>query len=114
MIRVRNAYEPPLREDGFRVLVDRLWPRGLKKEKAAVDLWLRDVAPSAELRRWFGHDHARWNEFRRRYRRELRDKPQLLTFLRSRGRRGTVTLVFGARDREFNNAVALRNQLVSH
>ena len=113
MIQVRNAYDPPEREDGFRVLVDRLWPRGLKKEKAAVDLWLRDVAPSAELRRWFGHDPARWSEFRRRYVRELKAKGPMLAFLRSKSRAGTVTLVFGARDREFNNAVALRGYLVS-
>ncbi len=114
MIRVRNAYDAPSREDGFRVLVDRLWPRGLKKEKAAVDLWLRDVAPSAGLRQWFRHDRSRWNEFRRRYARELKDKPEMLALLRSKSTAGNVTLVFGARDREFNNAVALRDHLVSH
>lgn len=114
MIQIRSAYEPPTPDDGFRVLVDRLWPRGLKKEKVAVDLWLRDVGPSSELRQWFGHKHSRWHAFCRRYAKELEGKQDLLRFIRSKHKSGKVTLVFSARDREFNNAVALRNLLVSH
>jgi uncharacterized protein YeaO (DUF488 family) len=114
MIQVRRVYEAPTKDDGFRVLVDRLWPRGLKKEEAAVDLWLRDIAPSSELRHWFHHDHSKWREFCRRYAKELEGKENVLGFLRSKSRGGTVTLVFGARDQEFNNAVALRNIIASH
>jgi uncharacterized protein YeaO (DUF488 family) len=109
MIRIRRAYDPPAAEDGFRVLVDRLWPRGLRKDHAAIDLWLRDIAPSAALRRWFGHDPAKWRTFCRRYAGELKEKGEALGFLRAKGRGGAVTLLFGARDREFNNAVALRD-----
>src|SRR4051794_39496281 len=111
MIQLRRAYDPPARDDGFRVLVDRLWPRGLTKDRAAIDLWLRDIAPTAGLRRWFGHEHARWDEFCRRYARELEGKEDVLEFLRSKGRGGNVTVLFGARDRAFNNAVALRRIL---
>lgn len=113
MIQVRRAYDAPARDDGFRVLVDRLWPRGLAKERAAVDLWLRDVGPSAKLRRWFGHDRSRWREFCRRYAKELKGKQDVLGFLRSKSRHGNVTLVFGARARDFNNAVALRDVLAA-
>jgi uncharacterized protein YeaO (DUF488 family) len=113
MIRIRRAYDTPGQEDGFRVLVDRLWPRGLAKDRAAIDLWLRDVAPTAALRRWFGHDHAKWHEFCRRYAKELEGKGDVLKFIRSKGRGGNITLLFGARDREFNNAVALQRILVS-
>lgn len=112
MIRIGRAYDAPTPEDGFRVLVDRLWPRGLAKDRAAIDLWLRDIAPSAGLRRWFGHDRARWREFRRRYERELGGQDEILGFLRSKARGGHVTLLFGARGRECNNAAALRDILV--
>jgi uncharacterized protein YeaO (DUF488 family) len=111
MIRIRRAYDPPTGDDGFRVLVDRLWPRGLRKAEAEVDLWLRDIAPSSELRRWFDHEHSKWQGFRRRYAKELEAKQDVLRFLRAKSRNGNVTLVFGARDREFNNAVALRDIL---
>jgi uncharacterized protein YeaO (DUF488 family) len=113
MIRVARVYDAPTPEDGFRVLVDRLWPRGIRKDRAAIDLWVRDIAPSAALRRWFDHDPSRWPEFCRRYARELEGKDDVLGFLRSKRRDGNVTLLFGARDREFNNAVALRSFLVS-
>jgi uncharacterized protein YeaO (DUF488 family) len=108
-LATKNVRDPVSPEDGERVLVDRLWPRGVSKERAAVSEWLRDLAPSDELRRWFGHDPSRWDEFRRRYLREISDRGQLeaLRSLRHRSRRRRITLVFGARDREHNNAVAL-------
>jgi len=112
VIKVKRVYEPPSEDDGLRVLVDRLWPRGLSRESAKVDLWLRDAAPSDELRRWFGHDPSKWDEFKRRYFEELRgnravDKP--LEVLRS-GK--TVTLLYAARS-PYNNAVALKEYLES-
>jgi uncharacterized protein YeaO (DUF488 family) len=111
MIQVRRAYEPADPADGFRVLIDRIWPRGLKKEQAAIDLWLKDVAPSTELRKWFGHDPAKWDEFRKRYAEELDRNPDAVRLLEERGRRGTITLVFAARDAEHSNAVALKGYL---
>lgn len=111
-IRLKRAYEPAGADDGVRILVDRLWPRGISKEEAAVDRWLKEIAPSAELRRWFGHDPARWEEFRRRYTRELHDNAALLDELRGLARHGTVTLVYGARDEAHNDAVVLRDLLL--
>jgi len=111
-LRVKRAYEPPAPEDGVRILVDRLWPRGLSKEKAAVDHWMRDIAPSAELRKWFGHDPERWPEFRRRYREELRRHGALLDQIGDLAAGGAVTLVYAAHDEEHNDAVVLREALV--
>jgi uncharacterized protein YeaO (DUF488 family) len=111
MIRLKRVYEAPSRQDGFRILVDRLWPRGLTKERAAVTLWLKEVAPSAELRKWFGHDPAKWRQFERRYRRELRERKQALELLKQKSRRNTVTLVYAARDEEHNEAVVLKRML---
>ncbi|HEX7095151.1 MAG TPA: DUF488 family protein [Acidimicrobiales bacterium] len=108
---IRRAYDDPSPNDGTRVLVDRLWPRGLSKEKAQVDEWLPDVAPSDELRRWFGHDPARFEEFRRRYRDELATKTDLVDELAQRAAKRRLTLVYGARDAEHNNAVVLREVL---
>jgi uncharacterized protein YeaO (DUF488 family) len=108
MIRVKRAYDPPSDDDGERILVDRLWPRGIPKERAHIDLWLKEAGPSTELRKWFGHDPARWEEFRRRYRAELSGKPDLVRILREKTAAGTVTLVYGARDDLHNNAVALK------
>jgi uncharacterized protein YeaO (DUF488 family) len=110
-ILLKRVYEAPARQDGMRVLVDRLWPRGLTPQKASADLWLREVAPSARLRRWYGHDPRRWEEFRHRYRAELEQAPQALRTLRELRRRGRVTLLFAARSREQNNAVVLRDVL---
>jgi uncharacterized protein YeaO (DUF488 family) len=110
-IRLKRAYDPPSAEDGVRVLVDRLWPRGLRKADAAIDRWLKDIAPSTELRRWFGHDPSRWEEFQRRYRHELSVHPELLNELRETARGGTVTLVYAARDTLHNEAVILREVL---
>ncbi|WP_018233915.1 DUF488 domain-containing protein [Thioalkalivibrio thiocyanodenitrificans] len=106
-ISLRRVHAEPQAEDGLRVLVDRLWPRGLRKADAAVDLWLREIAPSHELRRWFGHDPARWTEFRARYRDELAGRPDRLRELMAHCRRGPVTLLYAARDGDRNNAVVL-------
>ncbi len=108
-IRLKRAYEEPAPDDGVRVLVERLWPRGLTKEHAAVDRWPKDVAPSSALRRWFGHDPEKWPEFRRRYREELRGRPAELEELRRLAGEGPVTFVYGARDTEHNAAVVLRD-----
>lgn len=110
-IRVKRVYEAPAAEDGLRILVDRLWPRGLKKEAARLDLWLREAGPSDELRRWFGHDPGRWEEFRRRYAEELATKAELLEKIVAPAREGPVTLLYGAKDGEHNQAVALRDYL---
>jgi uncharacterized protein YeaO (DUF488 family) len=110
-VQIKRVYEPPSTDDGVRVLVDRLWPRGLSKTRAAVDLWLKDLAPSVRLRRWFNHDPARWNEFTERYAQELDAKNVSVAALAGAARRGKVTLLFGARDPEHNNAVALHAYL---
>jgi uncharacterized protein YeaO (DUF488 family) len=112
-IRIKRAYEEPEREDGTRILVDRLWPRGLTKEKARVDLWLKDVAPSTELRKWFAHDPAKWAEFRLRYREELKRNKEQVSLLRREAAKGTVTLVYGAKDQEHNEAVILQRLLTA-
>ncbi len=113
MIRLKRAYEPASPSDGYRVFVERLWPRGLRKEDAHFDAWLKDVAPSDELRRWFHHDPERWSQFRLRYRKELRDAEGLLDDLAKRARRGRVTLVYATRDEEHNGAVVLRDVITS-
>jgi uncharacterized protein YeaO (DUF488 family) len=110
--RLKRAYDPPSPEDGRRVLVDRLWPRGLRKADAAIDRWLKDIAPSVELRRWFGHDPSRWDEFQRRYRSELSGHVALLDELRAQARDVPVTLIYAARDDRHNHAVVLRDVLV--
>ena len=110
-VRLKRVYEPPEPSDGYRVLIDRLWPRGVSKEQAHLDEWVRDLAPSSELRRWFGHDPAKFDEFRRRYRTELAAQEEKLRDLRSRARRGTLTLVYAARDTEHNDAVVLAELL---
>ncbi|HNQ56452.1 MAG: DUF488 domain-containing protein [Candidatus Desulfobacillus denitrificans] len=109
-IKLKRAYETPAKSDGMRILVDRLWPRGLSKARAAIDHWLKEVAPSNELRQWFGHDPEKWPEFRKRYRAELKDNPALAE-LRDLSRKGTVTLVYSAKDELHNQAVVLRQVL---
>lgn len=106
-IQVKRAYEEPEASDGERFLVDRVWPRGRSREALALEDWAREVAPSDGLRRWFGHDPGRWEEFRRRYGEELEGRPEAWKPLLEAARRGTITLVYGARDRDRNNAVAL-------
>lgn len=112
-IRIKRAYEPTARTDGYRVLVDRLWPRGLTKEQLRLDAWHKELAPSDALRRWFAHDPKRWGEFVRRYQEELRttEASALLDDLAHRAAEGTVTLVYGARDEQHNNAVVLRDEI---
>jgi uncharacterized protein YeaO (DUF488 family) len=106
-VRLKRAYEPPEAADGYRVLIDRIWPRGVKREEARLDEWARELAPSTELRRWFAHDPARFGEFRRRYAAELAAHEGKLRELRRRARAGTVTLVYAARDADHNDAVVL-------
>jgi uncharacterized protein YeaO (DUF488 family) len=106
-IRVKRVYEPAERSDGYRILVDRLWPRGISHERARLDAWERDLAPSAALRTWFGHEPDRFDEFRNRYVEELRGQRTLISELRRRARAGTLTLVYAARDTQFNDAVVL-------
>lgn len=108
-IHLRRAYDPPGRSEGRRVLVDRVWPRGVTKEELGLDEWLKEIAPSTELRRWFGHDPAKWETFRERYFRELDALPDAVARLVALCRQGTVTLIFGARDEDHNNAAALRD-----
>jgi uncharacterized protein YeaO (DUF488 family) len=112
-VRVKRIYEPPAKGDGYRVLVDRLWPRGLSRENAQIDEWARELAPSSELRHWFAHEPDRFDEFRRRYVKELRGRQEELEALRERARNKTVTLLFAARDTERNNAVVVADALSS-
>jgi uncharacterized protein YeaO (DUF488 family) len=110
-IRLKRAYEPAAAEDGYRVLIDRLWPRGVSRERARLDAWRKELAPSAELRQWFGHVPERFEEFRRRYIEELRDRRAELAQLRRHARSGTLTLVYAAHDSEHNDAVVLAQVL---
>ncbi len=111
MIRTKRVYEQPSDEDGFRVLVDRLWPRGLAKEAARIDFWAKEIAPSDHLRKWFSHDPAKWDEFRRRYKRQLEGNEELWTLRTIVKEKGGVTLVYAAKDESRNNAVALKGVL---
>jgi len=112
MIRVKRVYETAEMSDGFRILVDRLWPRGLTKERARIDLWLKDVAPSNELRKWFSHDPERWAEFKSRYFEELdNDKTELLKLILKKTEEGVVTLLYAAKNEDNNNAVALKDYI---
>jgi len=111
MIKLKRVYDPYADSDGKRILVDRLWPRGIKKEDARIDHWLKDIAPSDELRKWFSHDPAKWEEFKKRYRKELESRQEVIEDLRKESRRGTVTLLFAAKDTERNNAVVLKEIL---
>ena len=114
MIQIKRIYDEPDKRDGFRVLVDRLWPRGLSRDKAKVDLWLKDMAPSDELRKWFSHDPVKWPEFRKRYKEELKGKQELVEQLCEEAKKGKVTLLFSAKDTEHNNAVVLRGILLKN
>lgn len=108
MIKLKRAYEKPARDDGERILVERLWPRGLTKQRARIDLWLKEVAPSAELRKWFGHDPKKWDEFRQRYREELKHKGDLIELLKEKTKKGVVTFIYAARDQDHNGAIVLK------
>ena len=112
MIQTKRVYEKPAKEDGFRILVDRLWPRGLTKERASVDLWMKEIAPSDELRKWFHHEDRNWSEFVKRYKTELTKKKELLGELKKQeSEHGRVTLLFGSKDEKQNQAVVLANIL---
>lgn len=109
-MKIKRVYDPPEKDDGTRILIDRLWPRGLTKEKAAVDLWLKDIAPSTALRKWFNHDPAKWPEFIKRYRQELEDNKEQLSLLKKELRK-KVTLIYASKDEEHNDAVVLKEML---
>jgi uncharacterized protein YeaO (DUF488 family) len=111
-ISIKRAYETPSQKDGFRILVDRLWPRGLTKAKADIDLWLKDVAPSTELRKWFKHDPDKWKEFQSRYRNELKKNAQALSVLKEQAAKKRVTLIYGAKDEQHNEAIVLQELLM--
>jgi uncharacterized protein YeaO (DUF488 family) len=111
-VRLKRAYEPPAADDGTRILIDRLWPRAVKKMNAAIDEWMKDIAPSGALRKWFGHDPDRWQEFRRRYQSEVRQHPEQFERLRKLAQQGPITLVFSAHDEAHNNAVVLKDLLL--
>ncbi|WP_263359608.1 DUF488 domain-containing protein [Acidicapsa ligni] len=110
-VQIKRVYEEPGEADGIRILVDRLWPRGLTKAKAAVDIWMKEIAPSNELRKWFAHDPVKWEEFRTRYIDELKKNSQQVLLLRQQVEKGTTTLLYGARDEEHNEAVVLQQLL---
>lgn len=110
-IAIKRVYELPQSSDGTRVLIDRLWPRGLTKEKAKVDLWLKDIAPTTELRKWFGHDPTKWEEFKKRYHQELEENIELVSKLKDLMKSDRVTLVYGAKDEKHNDAVVLKEYL---
>lgn len=114
MIKLKRAYEPPSEGDGVRFLVERLWPRGVKKDALPLAGWLKEVAPSTKLRQWFGHDPAKWPEFQRRYRAELDRNTEAVEPILKAGRRGRVTLIYSSHDQEHNNAVVLKAYLESH
>ncbi len=110
-VKIKRAYEPPDAADGERILVDRLWPRGLAKKNARIDLWLKEIAPSKELREWFGHDPEKWNRFRERYSAELRKNTELVNLLAEKTKKGPVTLIYAARNEAQNDAVVLKQFL---
>lgn len=115
MLKIKRVYEKPSKDDGWRVLVDRLWPRGMKKESAHIDVWMKEVAPSDALRRWFGHDPAKWSEFKKRYRAELAQKQGQVTELQNMAaEHRTLTLLYGAKDEAHNQAVVLLDLLKAH
>ena len=108
MLKLKRVYDPCAKADGMRVLVDRLWPRGMKKEEAGVDLWLKEIAPSDALRKWFSHDPDKWQEFKKRYKKELEDGQDVIEDLKKAAQKETVTLLYAAKDTERNNAVVLK------
>lgn len=112
MIKIKRIYEHAAKSDGYRILVDRLWPRGLKKEEAKIDFWLKEIAPSTELRKWFNHEPEKWNEFKKRYHKELAVKQDAVQFILDKQRKQTVTLLYGAKDEQHNHAVVLQGYIL--
>ena len=111
MIKIKRTYEKPETEDGFRILVDRIWPRGLKKTDVQMDFWQKDITPSAPLRKWFKHDESKWNEFKNRYYQELQNKKESIGLLLDKARKGTITLLYSSKEDKYNNAIALKEYL---
>ena len=107
-IKIKRVYDKPDENDGFRILVDRLWPRGLSKNRAKIDLWLKEIAPSHELRKWFAHDPQKWGEFKKKYFKQLDGQKELLSLILEKAKQGEVTLLFGSREERYNNAAALK------
>jgi len=114
MIKIKRIYDAPTPDDGSRILVDRLWPRGLSKEKAKVDLWLKEIAPSNELRKWYGHDPKKWTEFRKKYFKDLDMKRDLANQIVQKMKEGDVTLLYSSKEEKFNNAIALKEYIIEH
>lgn len=112
-IKIKRIYEEPKKSDGYRILVDKLWPRGMKKEKAAIDLWVKEIAPSDSLRKWFNHDAKKWPEFKKRYAKELSNNQDAIDVILKEARKKTVTLLFSAKETEHNNAIALLDILLA-
>ncbi|WP_133137036.1 DUF488 domain-containing protein [Legionella rowbothamii] len=113
-IEIKRIYEAPEKTDGFRILIDRLWPRGIKKAEASIDLWLKEIAPSDALRKWFNHDAEKWSEFQKCYAKELEDKQDLIDLIKEKAKHKKVTLLFGSKEMEHNNALALLNIIHAH
>ncbi|PQA89789.1 DUF488 domain-containing protein [Hyphococcus luteus] len=113
-IKIRRAYDCVTSSDGYRVLVDRIWPRGLSKKELRIDCWMKDLAPSTPLRKWYGHDPKKWKQFKKRYFGELADHPDLIDELIALGQKSVITLVFAAKDQEHSNAAALRDYLIQN
>jgi uncharacterized protein YeaO (DUF488 family) len=111
MIKIKRTYDKPETEDGFRILVDRIWPRGLKKTDVQMDLWQKDIAPSSPLRKWFKHDESKWNEFKNRYYQELKNKKDSIGLLLDKTQKGTITLLYSSKEDKYNNAIALKEYL---
>jgi len=111
MISIKRIYDKPKKEESFRILVDRLWPRGLSKEKAQVDLWLKEIAPSDKLRKWFSHDPKKWDSFKKKYKIELKDKQELVEKIKKIEKKKTITLLYSAKDEEHNNAIVLKEYI---
>ena len=111
MIKIKRIYDTPTEDDGFRILLDRLWPRGLTKEKAKVDLWLKEIAPSDQLRKWYAHDPKKWVEFRKRYFNDLHAKRELVNQIVQKTKEGDVTLLYSSKEEKINNAVALKEYI---
>lgn len=114
MIKIKRIYDPPAEDDGFRILVDRLWPRGLTKEKAKLDLWLKEIAPSDQLRKWYSHDPKKWAEFRKRYFKDLGTKREMVNQIVQNMNEGDVTLLYSSKEEKLNNAVALKEYIIEH
>ncbi len=113
-ICIKRIYEDPTQDDGIRILVDRVWPRGIKKEEAKLDEWMKDIAPSTELRKWFDHKAERYDEFLKKYKQELKDRPELIDELLKKAKKNKVTLLYGAKDKKHNQAVVLKEFLLDH